>query len=59
MNNEKRLQEYRKKKLIKILILILSVVIVILEFLAICKIIHYIWGLIVFIIAYLIKKANK
>ena len=52
MNNEERLKEYRKDKLIKNLIIILSILIVILEVLALFKVIHYIWGLLVFGIIY-------
>ena len=59
MNNEERLKEYRKDKLIKNLIIILSILIVILEVLALFKVIHYIWGLLVFGIIYFLGLASS
>lgn len=56
MNNEVRFKEYRKKKIIKFLIIVLSLVIVVLEGLALFKVIHYIWGLLIFAVVYLLKK---
>lgn len=59
MNNELRLKEYQKKKFVKFLILFLSLVVVVLEVLAFFKVIHYIWGLLVFALVYLLKKILK
>jgi len=63
MNNEERFSLYRRNKILKFLILFLSIVVVVLEIIALFGIIHYIWGLIVFGIVYLLKniilKENK
>ena len=65
MNNEVRYKEYKKKKILKFLILIFSLMVIVLEVLAIFKVIHFVWGLLAFGIVYLLKyffskeKRNK
>ena len=63
MNNEERFLAYRKNKILKIMIFIFSLAVIILEILALLNIIHFIWGLLVFIIVYFLKekiiKKNK
>lgn len=56
MNNEKRFFEYRKKKVLKVLFLILSVLVIVLEILALFKVINLLWGLILFLILCFLKK---
>ena len=56
ISNEDRYSLYRKKKILKYLLLFLSLCVVVLEVLALFKIIHYTWGLVVFLVVYLIKK---
>lgn len=56
ISNEDRYSLYRKKKILKYLLLFLSLCVVVLEVLALFKIVHYIWGLVVFLVVYLIKK---
>jgi len=55
MNNEVRYKEYKKKKILKFLILIFSLIVIVLEILAIFKVIHFVWGLMSFGIVYLLK----
>ena len=55
MNNEERFQAYRKKKILKIIIFILSLAVIILEILALFNLVHFIWGLLVFVLVYFLK----
>ena len=55
MNNEVRYKEYKKKKILRFLILVFSLIVIILEILAIFKVIHFIWGLLAFGLVYLLK----
>lgn len=55
MNNEVRYKEYKKKKILRFLILIFSLMVIVLEILAIFKVIHFVWGLLVFGVVYLLK----
>ena len=48
-----------ENKIVKILILTLSVMVIILELLAIFNVISFIWGLVAFLIIQLIKYFNK
>lgn len=59
MNNENRFKEYRKKKYIKYLMVALLFCVIVLEILALLKKVHYIWGLLVFVLVYLLKKINN
>lgn len=58
MNNVLKYKEYKKKKIFNYLMIILGIVIIVLEILALFKVIHYIWGLLVFIILVIVKKFN-
>lgn len=53
--NEKKYKEYQKKKILRYLIIIFSLITIILESLALFKVISYIWGLIPFLIYTIIK----
>ena len=54
--NDNKYQEYKKKKLLKYLIIILSLFVIVLEVLALFNVINMIWGLIVFVVLYFIKN---
>lgn len=53
--NDRKVKEYRKKKFLRYLYIILCFLTIILESLALFKMISYLWGLIPFIISYMIK----
>ena len=55
-SNDDKIKKYQRQKLLKWIIIILSISVIILEVLALFKIISMIWGLIVFIIVYILKK---
>ena len=54
-NNDLKIKEYKKKKIYKYLIITLSLLTIILESLALFKVISYVWGLIPFVLCYIIK----
>ena len=54
--NDKKYREYKKNKLLKYVYVLLSLAVIVLETLALFKVISMIWGLIIFIIIYLLKK---
>jgi len=54
--NDKKYREYKKNKLLKYVYVLLSLAVIVLETLALFKVINMIWGLIIFIIIYLLKK---
>ena len=54
--NDIKYKEYKKKVIEKDLYIILCIVVIILEILALFNIISFIWGLIVFVLIYLLKK---
>ena len=53
--NDKKYQEYKKRKMLKYIIIILSFITIVLESLALFGMISYIWGLIPFSICYIVK----
>ena len=55
-NNDIKIKEYKRKKLFLYLYIIFSIMIIVLEILALFKIISMIWGLLVFIILFFLKK---
>ena len=55
-DNDKKILEYKKKKLEKCFLIILSVSVIILEILALFNVINMMWGLGLFIIVYILKK---
>ena len=54
-NNDLKIKEYKKKKIYKYLIITLSLLTIILESLALFKVISYVWGLIPFVLCYIVK----
>lgn len=55
MNNEKKYKKYLNKKIMKYLLIFLGISIIVLEILALFNVISFIWGLIAFIIFYILK----
>lgn len=53
--NDLKIKEYKKIKIYKYLIITLSLLTIILESLALFKVISYVWGLIPFVICYIVK----
>ncbi len=54
--NEKKYNDYRKKKILKYLYLFLAVLVVVAEVLALFNIINMVWGIVAFIVLYILKK---
>ena len=54
--NDVKYKEYRKQKILQYLILILSIIVIILEVLALFKKISMLWGIGIFAIMYILKK---
>ena len=57
--NDKKYQEYKKKKIFKLLYIALSLIVVVLEILALFNVINMIWGLIVFVLLFFLKKVYQ
>ncbi len=55
-DNDKKIVEYKKRKAIKWIVIILSLAVIVLEVLALCNVISMLWGCGVFIIIYFLKK---
>ena len=53
--NDQKIKEYKKRKILKYLIIFFSLLTITLESLAIFKMISYLWGLIPFVICYIVK----
>lgn len=53
--NDKKYKEYKKRRILKYVIIILSFLTIVLESLALFQMISYIWGLIPFCICYIVK----
>ena len=56
MNNDDKIKKYQRKKILKWVIIILSIIVIVLEVLALFKVISMIWGLLLFIVIYILKK---
>ena len=54
--NDEKIKDYKKKKIIKWIIIILSLGVIVLEVLALLNIISMLWGCFLFIIVYILKK---
>ena len=54
--NDQKIKNYQKKKYTKWLLIIASIMVIILEILALLNVISMIWGFVVFIIIYLFEK---
>ena len=52
---DKRIKEYQLKHILRYVWLILSLATIVLEILALCKVIHFVFGVITFILATCIK----
>ena len=55
-SNDKKIQEYRRQKLLKWLIVILCLAVIVLEVLALLNKVNMLWGLGLLVIIYLLKK---
>lgn len=54
--NDEKYRTYKKNRRFKIIYLLLSVMVIVLEVLALFNVISMVWGLLVFIFVYLLKK---
>ncbi len=54
--NDQKYNDYRKKKILKYLYLFLAVLVVVVEILALFNIINIVWGIVAFIVLYILKK---
>ena len=54
--NDKKIHEYKKQRVKKWLLILLPVSVIVLEVLALFNVISMVWGLLVFIFVYLLKK---
>lgn len=54
--NQKKILEYKKRKIEKWLYIILSLAVIVLEILSLFNLINMFWGIGVFVILYLFKK---
>ena len=54
--NDKKIRDYKKKKIQKWVLISLLIVVIILEILALFNIVNMIWGLVIFVIVYLFEK---
>lgn len=52
---DKRVREYQLKHILRYVWLVLSLATIVLEILALCKVIHFGWGVITFVLASFIK----
>ena len=55
-NNDKKRFEYKKKRLFNILLVISSLIVIVLEILALFNVIDMLWGLGLFVLMYILKK---
>lgn len=54
-SNDKKYQEYKKKKILKYIVILLNFLTIVLESFALFGMMSYIWGLIPFSICYVVK----
>ena len=54
-NNDKKLKEYKKKQILKYLMIICSLSVIVLESFALFNVISYLWGVIPFVLNLIIK----
>ncbi len=55
-SNDEKIKKYKMQQVKKWLIIILSLVVIILEVLALFKVCSMLWGLIIFVLIYILKK---
>ena len=56
MNNDDKIKKYRREKIKKWIIVILSLCVIALEILALLNVVSMLWGCLIFIIIYILKK---
>ena len=54
--NDKKYGEYRKKQWLRYLYIFIALLVIAVEILVLCNIIHVVWGIVAFVILYLLKK---
>lgn len=54
--NKEKYNDYRKKKFLRYLYLFLALLVVVVEVLALFNIINIVWGIVAFIVFYILKK---
>ena len=54
--NDDRIKMYQKQKVKKWIIIVLSLAIIVLEVLALFKVLNMLWGCALFVIVYILKK---
>ena len=59
MTNDDKVKSYKRKKLYKYLVIILSFAVIVLESFALFKVISYLWGLIPFVLSCIVKYLNE
>ena len=55
-SNDEKMKKYQKQKVKKWVIIILSLAVVVLEVLALFKVIDMLWGCLLFVLIYILKK---
>ena len=55
-SNDDKIKEYRQKKIKKWIFIALSILIIALEILALFNVIDMLWGCILFVLVYILKK---
>ena len=55
-SNDDKIKKYQKQKVKKRVIIILSVAVIVLEVLALFKVIDMLWGCLLFVLIYILKK---
>ena len=55
-SNDDKMKKYQKQKVKKWVIIILSLAVVVLEVLALFKVIDMLWGCLLFVLIYILKK---
>ena len=54
--NDKKYNDFKKKKIFRYIYVVLSLLVIVLELLALFNVINMIWGLILFILLFFLKK---
>ena len=54
--NDKKYNDFKKKKIFRYIYIVLSLLVIVLELLALFNVINMIWGLILFILLFFLKK---
>ncbi len=55
-SNDEKIREYRKNKIKKWIFIVINVLVIVLEVLALFNVIDMIWGCILFVLSYILKK---